>query len=123
MVYDMCEHNLDHTFSELDNPQFENFLVVSPARFNSKSYDKGEHAKYGFVFRNISAAQGDVIVAKAFDVFGNVVTSSNSNSEVIANSGQNPQTSYILQFVALAAGVTFMNLYTLFEASHTYILQ
>ena len=178
-VYDMCEDNLDHTFSEMDNSEFENFLVISPATFNSNSYGNGDHAKFGFVFKNVSTAQGDVIVAKAFDVFGNVVMTSqvisasaiiansdsevianctsevciansdsevianctsevciansdsevianctsevciaNSDSEVIANcnsevcianSDQNPEINYISQFVALTAGVTFMN--------------
>ena len=130
-VYDMCEDNLDHTFSEMDNSEFENFLVISPATFNSHSYGNGDHAKFGFVFKNVSTAQGDVIVAKAFDVFGSVVMTSqvithssasaiiaNSDSEVIANynsevgianSDQNPEINYISQFVALTAGVTFMN--------------
>ena len=72
----MCEDNLDHTFAEMDDPQFEDFLVISPAKFSSTSYSEGEQAKYAFEFDGFSANQGDVIEARAFDVFDNVVTSS-----------------------------------------------
>ena len=74
-TFDFCEDNLDHSFDDLDNPLFEQNLYVSPGRFSSISYERGENATYGFHFLNLNATQSDTatLQAVAYDVFGNRV--------------------------------------------------
>ena len=74
--YDFCEDNKDHTHSELDNPLFESNLYVSPKHFNSKSYERGEDAAYGFEFRQLpsTTSGANTVTAKVYDVYGNVIT-------------------------------------------------
>lgn len=77
-TFDFCEDNLDHTFAELDNPLFEGNLYISPGRFTSKSFERGENATYGFHFLGLPETQSDgdidaTLKAVAFDVFGNRV--------------------------------------------------
>ena len=49
-VFDFCEDNLDHSLEELENPLFEDILVISPGTFNSLFLGRGEQATYGFHF-------------------------------------------------------------------------
>ena len=73
--YDFCEDNLSHSFEELDSPAFEGNLFVSPGRFSSRSYSRGEWATYGFEFLDLPEATTNTsLSAKVFDVFGNVVS-------------------------------------------------
>ena len=73
-VFDMCEDNLEHSSnaSELDLPLLEGNIYISPNRFNSQSYGKGEPATYGFEFLDLPTP-GGTVVAKVYDVFGNFV--------------------------------------------------
>ena len=70
-TYDMCEENLSHTFSEMDDPNFDNFLIISPTRFSSSSYQNGESAGYLFQFYGLPSGDDVKVKAKIFDVFGN----------------------------------------------------
>ena len=70
--YDMCEENLSHTFAEMDDKEFEDFLVISPERFNSRSYQNGEDAAYNFLFYDLPPVGGSIsgsVIAVAYDVF------------------------------------------------------
>ena len=71
-VFDMCEDNLEHSFDELDLPLLEGNIYITPNRFNSQSYGKGEPLTYGFEFLDLPTP-GGTVVAKAYDVFGNFV--------------------------------------------------
>ena len=42
--FDFCEDNLDHSLEELDNPLFEDILIIFPGTFNSRSLETGEQA-------------------------------------------------------------------------------
>ena len=77
-TFDFCEDNLDHTLAELDNPLFEGNLYISPGRFNSRSFERGENATYGFDFLSLPETQssGGTLQAIAYDVFGNRVETS-----------------------------------------------
>ena len=73
--YDFCEDNFSHTFEELDNPVFEGNLYISPGRFSSRSYSRGEWATYAFEFLDLPEATASGLVsARVFDVFGNVIS-------------------------------------------------
>ena len=101
-TFDFCEDNLDHTFSELDNPLFEGNLYISPGRFNSRSFERGENATYGFHFLSLPETQSDdaTLQAIAYDVFGNGVHTStmqytctgNNSITSTAPSSSEPQT-------------------------------
>ena len=74
-VFDFCEDNLDHSLDELENPLFEDILVISPGTFNSLFLGRGEQATYGFHFISLPEVQctSATIMAVAFDMFGNSV--------------------------------------------------
>ena len=78
--YDMCGANLNHTFAEMDDWEYQDdpsdsssyVIRISPVKFNSQSYGKNEWASYGFEFINLPALTGSgKVMAKVFDVFGN----------------------------------------------------
>ena len=88
-TFDFCEDNLDHTFAELDNPLFEGNLYISPGRFTSRSFERGENATYGFHFLSLPETQSDgnaILKAIAYDVFGNRVETSTMQYTCIGNS-------------------------------------
>ena len=72
--YDMCYANMIYTFSNMDKKKFGDNLTISPKKFNSASYGKNEWAAYGFEFSQLPAASAGTMYAKAYDVFGNSVT-------------------------------------------------
>ena len=73
--FDFCKDNFFHTLDEMDDPIFEENLLILPQRFNSKSYGQGKKASIVFVFQSLPSG-GGTVHAKAYDVFDNVVTSS-----------------------------------------------
>ena len=75
--FDFCEDNFSHTLQEMDDPMFEGNLLISPNRFNSRSFEKGEKASISFLFKALPS-EGGTVYAKAYDVFGNVITSQNT---------------------------------------------
>ena len=96
-TFDFCEDNLERgasTVEELDNPLFEENLYISPGVFNSRSYQNGDNATYGFHYLSLPETQGDgdTLRAVAYDVFGNSVETSlmhytcNGNNSISDNS-------------------------------------
>ena len=88
-TFDFCEDNLDHTFADLDNPLFEGNLYISPGRFTSRSFERGENATYGFHFLSLPETQSGgnaILQAIAYDVFGNRVETSTMQYTCIGNS-------------------------------------
>lgn len=75
-VFDFCEDNLDHTLAEMDDPLFEENLLISPGAFSSRSFGRGERASYGFHYLSLPECSSATLQAVAYDVFGNSVETS-----------------------------------------------
>ena len=75
-VYDMCQENLIYTLEDMDDPEFGDNLEIFPAKFSSQSYANNEPAAYTFEFFDLPSTpmSGGTMYAKAYDVFGNSVT-------------------------------------------------
>ena len=78
--FDMCGANSNHTLDEMDDWEYRDdpsdsssyVIRISPERFNSQSFEKGESAGYGFVFIDLPPLSGSGrVMAKIFDVFDN----------------------------------------------------
>lgn len=72
--YDMCYANMIYKVTDMDKVKFGDNLRISPKKFNSASFGKNEWAAYGFEFFNLPEASAGTVYAKAYDVFGNSVT-------------------------------------------------
>ena len=81
--FDMCGANLDHTFEDMEDWEYQEdptdsssyVIRISPDTFNSQSYQNGESASYGFEFIDLPALSGSgKVMAKVFDSFGNSLT-------------------------------------------------
>ena len=76
--YDMCYANMIYTAKDMDKVKFGDNLNISPKRFNSASYGKNEWAACGFEFFKLPKASAGTVYAKAYDAFGNSVTTAQS---------------------------------------------
>lgn len=74
--YDMCQENLIYNRKDMDKVKFRDNLKIYPTRFTRLSYHRNEHPAYRFEFFDLphNLTSGGTVYAKAYDVFGNSVT-------------------------------------------------